>query len=458
MRRSIFLTAAVFFAFLSANAIAQPPGRGGFGGGDPRGGSRGGDPRGGFGGGDPRSRGGDDRGSSRGGFNPADMIRRFDRNGNDMIDPDEAQGPAQFFLQRMAQSNPKIDLSKPVPISLLTGEIEKMRGGGSSGGSSDSGSSRGSDEPQLLVPDFSLDFTPEPIPGFGGASALFAVTVEERDLKEAEERLRRYDRDRDGSLTPEELRSGRWSDDPMQYDRNRDGKLTKEELAVRYANRRVESEESSDSRGGSDSRSSSGWGRGGDSSGWSRGGDSGGWQRGSGRDEGGSEAEDRFGDAKSYRLTVRSSESGSGLPDFFARSDANGDGQVLMHEFSSSWNQETLAEFLKWDLNSDGIITKRECISALSGGARVASTGGSSSSSTGAATASTGASSSGGGASVSDVEMAWAKRQIGKYDSNSDGVLTANEWEKMIIKPTGADADGDGVITELEYAKFRAGS
>jgi hypothetical protein len=52
--------------------------------------------------------------------------------------------------------------------------------------------------------------------------------------------------------------------------------------------------------------------------------------------------------------------------------------------------------------------------------------------------------------------LAWAKRQIGKYDTNRDGQLTANEWEKMIIKPTGADKNNDGIVTEAEYGNFRA--
>jgi hypothetical protein len=58
-----------------------------------------------------------------------EMIRRFDRNANNMIDPDEVQGPAESFLQRVAQNNPKIDLSKPIPIDTITSELEKMSAG-----------------------------------------------------------------------------------------------------------------------------------------------------------------------------------------------------------------------------------------------------------------------------------------------------------------------------------------
>lgn len=468
----------LFIAFAASGLWAQPPGggdrgsRGGFPGGG-EGGFRGGFPGGGFpGGGEGASRGGfpgggfstrggeqggmrggppgGDRGSrggeGGGGFNPADMLRRFDRNGNNMIDPEEAQGPAQFFLQRLAQNNPKIDLKKPVPIDQLTAEMDRMRGGG---GSSESSSSA-SKEPELLVPDFRLDVAPLPVESFGSGSSLFNVKVEERDLKEAEDRLKRYDTDKDGVLSEAELKAGRWSDDPLQYDRNRDGKLSKSEMAVRYANRRIQDSErrtaSNDPRSRSSQDSRGGWAR-----------------RGEENSEK-AEPVDRFGDAKSYRSLTGDTNKIAGVPDFFARSDANGDGQVLMHEFSSSWDQATLEEFLKWDLNRDGIILPQECVNALASGVRVsgasAASSGSLSSPGSANSSSVSRPSSGSGSSSSSPSLGgsqldWAKRQIAKYDQNGDGQLTANEWEKMIIKPTGADGNGDGVITVEEYAAFR---
>jgi hypothetical protein len=101
----------------------------------------------------------------------------------------------------LAQSNPKIDLKKPVPLDLLTKEMEKMRGG--PGAMEES--SKGPAKPELLVPDFSLDSEPPMVEGFGSTSTKFNVKVEERDLKEAEERIRRYDRNNDGILSKEEI-------------------------------------------------------------------------------------------------------------------------------------------------------------------------------------------------------------------------------------------------------------
>ncbi len=42
-----------------------------------------------------------------GGFDPTAFLGRMDTNGNGSLDPDEMQGPARFFLDRMAQNNPR---------------------------------------------------------------------------------------------------------------------------------------------------------------------------------------------------------------------------------------------------------------------------------------------------------------------------------------------------------------
>ncbi|GIX00627.1 MAG: hypothetical protein KatS3mg111_3959 [Pirellulaceae bacterium] len=449
--RKALLGCVLNLLWLSALTVAQPPDRGGFGGrGGPPGGFGG--PPGGFRGppGGGGWRGGDDRGG-RGGFDPAAILARFDRNGNGMIEPDEAQGPAQFFLRRMAENNPRIDLNRPIPIDLLREEIDRARGDRDSqrGGAS---SAAESNEPKLLVPDFSLAEEPIPPSGFSAVDAgnLFNVQVEERDMREAEERMRRYDRNRDGKLSKEELSQGRWSDDPMQFDRNRDGSLTVSELAVRYANRRIAEEQ----RRGNDDRDrrSGGWDRGrGD---WG-GREDDGWRR---RDEAQvTPRQERFGDAKSYRLTT-TVELPSGLPNFFAAKDADGDGQIMMNEFSSSWDASVLADFLKWDLNHDGVITAQECLLVSRSGEGAAGTGSEETSRREAgATMSSSSAAAGASGDISAVHLDWAQRQIEKYDSDGDKVLTAEEWSKMLIKPEGADADGDGKLTVEEYARFRQG-
>jgi Ca2+-binding EF-hand superfamily protein len=394
----------------------------------------------------------------------ADMVRRFDRNSNNMLEPNEIPGPAGFFLQRMAQNNPKIDLSKPIPIDLILSEVERMRNG-MMGGGAPTGESvteeSASNEPQLLVPDFRLAITPLPIASFSDSAAVAKVAVTDLDRSEAEDRLRRYDRNNDGALTADEISGGRWSDDPMQYDRNRDGKLNVEELAVRQAERRVKKEAEANS--GDSQNSSGGWGGG--STGWSRGRDP--TSQGSSRnpddkkDE--SKESDRFGDSKSYRISA-STKSTDGLPDFFSSSDKDGDGQVTLNEFAGTLTEEKVAEFRRWDLNQDGMITAREAIAAARDSSQKIGDGPSSSSksssgkesSTKSASSSSKPSSSGKSGKFSEVDLEWSKRQIAKYDKNSDGALSKDEWEKMIVKPDGADKDRDGKITAEEYAAYRA--
>ncbi len=50
-----------------------------------------------------------------------------------------------------------------------------------------------------------------------------------------------------------------------------------------------------------------------------------------------------------------------GLPAWFlAKADA--DGQITMAEFTDNWTPEKVAEFARYDLNHDGIITAAECL------------------------------------------------------------------------------------------------
>jgi hypothetical protein len=53
-----------------------------------------------------------------------------------------------------------------------------------------------------------------------------------------------------------------------------------------------------------------------------------------------------------------------GLPSWFARNDTDADGQVMMAEYMTDFTDSKAAEFAKYDLNGDGIITPDECLDA----------------------------------------------------------------------------------------------
>ncbi len=450
------------------------PGGGGF-----RGGPPGGFPQGGFRGGPP---------GGPGGFSPADMLRRFDQNGNGMIDPAEAQGPASFFLQRIASAVPGLDLAKPVPIDKLSQAIDRLRQQRDSG-DGDNNSGRGPSRSastviEPLVPGFGVEDLLPPAPGFGAEAELFTVKLTEADNREAEERFRRYDSNGDGILDKEELARGRWSEDPLTYDRNHDGKLTLSEMAVRYARRRIAEEENRaaqsasrsndprDSRGGD--RGSSG--RGGFGGGFPGGGFPGGgedprsfFSRRDGGGGDGGDSSDRGRSAsvssanvdtrKSYRVKTVTERLPKGLPDWFARNDANADGQVAMSEFSTSWSDSVLKDFGQFDLNNDGIITPSETLEAVKNGAVRGSTSSSSSpassSSTAAASTSSPPTSSAGSGEVPKVDQRTFdhfRKLLERYDTNGDGVLVADEWKSMSKDPSAGDTDGDGRIGVNELA------
>ena len=50
-----------------------------------------------------------------------------------------------------------------------------------------------------------------------------------------------------------------------------------------------------------------------------------------------------------------------GLAEWFTEKDRDGDGQVTMAEFADKWTQYETAEFARYDINGDGVITPDEC-------------------------------------------------------------------------------------------------
>ena len=293
------------------------------------------------------------------------MLRGFDANGNGIIEPGEVPEERKRMLGYMAE---RAGLKIDGPI-----RIDKFRDamlGRSTGG--DEGSKKSSKEPEPLVPGFGTDEELARVLGFGerveaSAGSSSAGRSSDRSSRsssskkgskngsskrpsssgsgsdrEREEKIRgfaqsmikRYDQDGSGVLEKHEW--GQLRGDPNEIDLDHNGKITEDEMAKRlenYSRSRGDGDRSDSSRDDRSDKSRSS----------------------------GSDGADR---PTSYRFTTAMEMLPEGLPPWFAEQDASGDGQVSMAEYSSYWDNRKANEFVRLDLNGDGLITPRECLDA----------------------------------------------------------------------------------------------
>lgn len=367
-----------------------------------------GDSRGRYGGGERRPSEGRPQG-------PVDFMRRMDENRNGYLERNEISDRARPFLERVARQA-RLDMSRPLSIRRLeeafrsyarsrddTTREDRARDAGSP---PDRGSGRQNVPDTLpVVPGFGQVEGFPPILGFGD-DAESMVGVEMADLETAADRLARYDTNRDGFMDRAEASRGRWSDDVFQYDKNGDNRLSRQELATRYAQRRINEASGQNRYSSSSSRS----GPSPPSQGSQREDQRRGRQQEEQRRRPSPEERemwmltegmmDRY-DANSNRaldppewhdlgiksatadanndgridraelagwLARRAAKSSQrlpdGLPEWFPRCDADGDGQVVMAEFADEWTEDKADEFAQYDRNNDGVIVPEECISA----------------------------------------------------------------------------------------------
>ena len=129
--------------------------------------------------------------------------------------------------------------------------------------------------------------------------------------------FKKYDRDKDSKLSPEELKKMRR---PLKGDYDKDGFITKFE-ATKYLTDGAEKKSGKSSRDGSSSPT----------------------KRSSNSSGGGS-----------------SKSSSSSQRGTFSDLDTNGDGQIQMSEFSTQWDEDTLQSFRKSDADQNGILSNEE--------------------------------------------------------------------------------------------------
>jgi Ca2+-binding EF-hand superfamily protein len=193
------------------------------------------------------------------------------------------------------------------------------------------------------------------------APATTPPSSEDRVRGIARAMLNQYDTNKDGTLQRDEW--SKMSNEPEKADKNGDGQISLDEMTDRLSERTREgisrtssgpssstsSSTTSGGAGGSERGPPGGFGR-------SRGGG------GFGRRESSRPSTSSSGNA--YRFLTPTERLPEGLPSEFTSKDRDGDGQVSMAEFSSTWNNATLAQFNRWDLNGDGWVTPAECLAA----------------------------------------------------------------------------------------------
>ncbi|EMI57725.1 proprotein convertase P-domain-containing protein [Rhodopirellula sallentina] len=314
-----------------------------------------------------------------------ESLERLDTNGNGEIEPREVTPLSRPYLERITEAR-RMSLDRPNPIDKLQ-EAARIYY------AKQNGVTREEVKPERVgaLRPFGMSRDEPLVPEFGIGDVKYPYT--DRDLDEADRTLRRYDRDRDGSIDRSEARRGDWTHrDPFADDFNRDDRLSRLELAQRYARRRMLSNDSSEliqkvKRVGNGIEPSKVDSRSGDSRRRRPRGGSTHWLSSSilGRFD-----QDRNGKidrTESVKLGMpvaeididRDSEIsreelhhyleqlqeengglGEGVPGWFYERDLDRDRQVSLAEFAPEPTAELVAEFVSWDANDDGLITVAE--------------------------------------------------------------------------------------------------
>lgn len=144
----------------------------------------------------------------------------------------------------------------------------------------------------------------------------------------AESLMKRYDANKNGKLERDE-----WAKmtKGSEYDRNRDGTVTLDEIQTRissFSKSKYSNKSKSSSRRGSTYRRTP-----------------------SGGSAGGNVYQVKTTTERLAKLGVDSS---------FSRDDKNADGQLQMSEFAATWNDSKITEFKSYDKNGDWVITPQE--------------------------------------------------------------------------------------------------
>lgn len=316
-----------------------------------------------------------------------ESIEKLDKNNDGYIESDEVTPLARPYLERILKGRSSSDpFYRPVSIERIreAARIYYAVKNGVSGRSV-------YPDTDAKVKSFGPQRNETIVPEFGLAKIRFPYT--QADIDETESTLRRSDRNQDGMIDRAEALRARWTHrDPFADDLNGDDRLSRMELIQRYARRRLLEGDSDElvqraRRVGSGIESSRKSNKRDDRSEWWRKGGSEYWLTASIMGRFDTNRNGRLEVAEAQQLGFRPGRvdvDGDGeltrdemfalitqlqdevgdmtetLPAWFFENDANRDGQIAMHEFTTEWTLRKHQEFELLDTNGDGILTAME--------------------------------------------------------------------------------------------------
>jgi Ca2+-binding EF-hand superfamily protein len=314
------------------------------------------------------------------------FLRPLDTNRNGLIEASEVNDEVKRYLARTAE---RYGVQATFPLSIekyrdsMIEAYIRVRGNGGPGGPPGRGPASGGGPGAGGGPgggSVGMAQNTSSVAGFGAAtpsagtsgssasgSSMSSPTaarttstgssaVDERYRSYAANMLKRYDKNGNGALDRDEwsqLRGEWWK----SADANNDGTITVDEIVARLAGYRSRFQSRSSTTTSSTTSSSSSPSSATSSS----------TATSSPSTAASTTSSPAPAVRKPYRFLTPTERLPAGLPDWFARKDANGDGQVTLAEFSDTLSDEVVAEFSKYDLNNDGAITPQECLKAAQG-------------------------------------------------------------------------------------------
>lgn len=372
--------------------------------------------------------------SKSSGFNVKNFLQRLDKNQNGKLEPGEIPDDrTRSFLK-----NAGVDTDKSVDINSFSKDVSKKK--------SERREARRKARSKTNMPGFAVDHDNESTMGFAVANSeretiarTASSSFSESSRKMADWVLGKYDKNKDGKLSPDEIKGARWQDPPAKdSDTNKDGTLSKVELLRRYQKREEGTSKKDSNRS---SRSSS--------------------RESRSRDRF-SRSPDRSSRKSSKKTVIKTSTTTDKknknlrrgyeayVEGIFKKFDENSDGKLDKAEIDKMRRKPDKGA----DTNKDGNVSSEELLNSYLTKAGQDPVRGSS----GSGKSSAKSKSSSGSATMTTSSGAKPREPLTDMDKNKNGQIEMAEFLKdytqsSFDKFNKKDLDGDGIITRREWER-----